>query len=100
MGKAIEEKILRERKAKTNKFFCLNYGILGAHTYGICLDFEELHNYRYLGDTFRERERIKLKSERWIRRLKTIPVLERQALLSAISDLDRTRAKNLSQECL
>lgn len=60
----------------------------------------ELHDYRYLGDTFRERERIKLKSERWIRRLKTIPVLERQALLSAISDLDRTKAKNLSQECL
>lgn len=60
----------------------------------------ELHDYSYLGDTFRERERIKRKSERWIRRLNTIPILERQALLSAISDSDRARAKNLSQECL
>lgn len=44
----------------------------------------ELHDYRYLGDTFRERERIKKKSNRWVRRLESMPVLERQALLSAI----------------
>ena len=44
----------------------------------------ELHDYRYLGNNFRERERIKKKSKRWVRRLKAMPVLERQALLSAI----------------
>jgi DNA adenine methylase len=44
----------------------------------------ELHDYRYLGNNFRERERIKKKSKRWVRRLKSMPVLERQALLSAI----------------
>jgi site-specific DNA-adenine methylase len=44
----------------------------------------ELHDYRYLGNNFRERERIKKKSTRWIRRLKSMPILERQALLSAI----------------
>lgn len=44
----------------------------------------ELHDYRYLGNTFREREHIKLKSERWVRRLGAMPVLERQALLAAI----------------
>lgn len=44
----------------------------------------ELHDYRYMGDTFRERERIKKKSNRWVRRLESMPVLERQALLSAI----------------
>lgn len=44
----------------------------------------ELHDYRYMGDTFRERERIKKKSDRWVRRLESMPVLERQALLSAI----------------
>ena len=51
----------------------------------------ELHDYQYLGDTFRERERIKLRSERWIRRLKSMPVLERQALLLAIHGLHRTK---------
>ena len=44
----------------------------------------ELHDYRYLGDTFRERERLKLIKRNWIRRLKSMPVLEREALLSAI----------------
>ena len=45
----------------------------------------ELHDYRYLGDTFRERERIKRKRKRWVERLKTIPQLERQALLAALT---------------
>ena len=49
---------------------------------------KELHDYRYLGDTFRERERIKKRSKRWVARLKTMPVLERQALLSAISSVN------------
>ncbi|MEE9150962.1 MAG: DNA adenine methylase [Thermoplasmata archaeon] len=44
----------------------------------------ELHDYRYLGDTFRERERIKKKSKRWAAKLIPMPVLERQALLSLI----------------
>ncbi len=44
----------------------------------------ELHDYRYLGNAFRERERIKRKSGRWVARLQSMPVLERQALLSAI----------------
>ncbi len=46
----------------------------------------ELHDYRYVGDTFRERERIKRKSARWVARLKRMPALERQALLSAINE--------------
>jgi site-specific DNA-adenine methylase len=44
----------------------------------------ELHDYRYLGDNFRERERIKLKSKYWLARLKKMPVLERNALFSDI----------------
>lgn len=47
---------------------------------------QELHDYRYIGDTFRERERMKLIKRNWIRRLKSMPVLEREALLSAIRD--------------
>jgi DNA adenine methylase len=45
-----------------------------------------LHDYSYLGDTFRERERIKRKKHRWVNRLQTMPILERRALLAAISE--------------
>ena len=45
-----------------------------------------LHDYSYLGEDFRERERIKRKKQRWVRRLKTMPTLERYALLSAIRE--------------
>jgi site-specific DNA-adenine methylase len=44
----------------------------------------ELHDYRYLGNNFRERERIKRKTNRWTVKLQSMPILERQALLSAI----------------
>jgi transposase len=44
----------------------------------------KLHDYRYLGSNFRQRERIKEKSKRWVKRLKSMPLLERQALLSAL----------------
>lgn len=44
----------------------------------------ELHDYRYLGRDFRERERIKRKQARWVRRLSEMTVLERQALQSAL----------------
>jgi DNA adenine methylase len=43
-----------------------------------------LHDYRYLGETFRDRERIKRKKLRWIHRLEIMPALERRALLAAI----------------
>ncbi len=50
----------------------------------------QLHDYRYLGDNFREREKIKLKSKRWATRFKSMPVLERQALLSALQAVNET----------
>jgi DNA adenine methylase len=43
-----------------------------------------LHDYRYLGSDFRERERIKRKKNRWVNRIRRMPLLERRALLSAI----------------
>ncbi len=45
-----------------------------------------LHDYRYLGEDFRERERIKRKKQRWVTRLHTMPTLERRALLAAIGE--------------
>lgn len=46
-----------------------------------------LHDYRYLGGTFRERERIKKKKKRWTERIMKLPDLERYALATAISDV-------------
>ncbi|NOK64253.1 MAG: DNA adenine methylase [Chloroflexi bacterium AL-W] len=47
----------------------------------------ELHDYRYLGSNFRERERIKRKTQRWLQKLKAMPLLERRALMAAINQL-------------
>lgn len=43
-----------------------------------------LHDYRYLGANFREREQIKRMTERWIIRFKGLDPLRRQAILSAV----------------
>lgn len=47
-----------------------------------------LHDYSYLGDNFRERERIKRKKQRWAAKWASLPILERQAILSAIAEID------------
>jgi len=47
-----------------------------------------LHDYRYLGNNFRERERIKRKKDRWTSRLLSMPDLERSALAAAIAGID------------
>jgi hypothetical protein len=44
----------------------------------------ERHEYTYLGGDFRERERIKRKKARWVRRIAAMPELERNALLEAL----------------
>ena len=46
-----------------------------------------LHDYQYLGRDFRERERIKRKTQRWKARLLRMPALERQALLTALAEV-------------
>jgi DNA adenine methylase len=53
----------------------------------------ELHDYRYLGANWRERERIKRKKARWVARLGRMPVLERRALLAAIAQTQGGNAK-------
>jgi DNA adenine methylase len=45
----------------------------------------ELHDYRYLGRNFRDRERLKRLRTRWLARLGRMGELERGALLSAMS---------------
>lgn len=47
-----------------------------------------LHDYRYLGDNYRERERIKRKKQRWAKKWANLPTLERQAILAAMEDAE------------
>lgn len=61
----------------------------GPATEVLWLNFPEpeaLHDYRFLGETFRERERIKRKQERWRKKWKSLPLLERRAILAAIQE--------------
>lgn len=43
-----------------------------------------LHDYRWLGANYRERERIKRKMARWAARLRKMPAQERYAMLAAL----------------
>jgi hypothetical protein len=47
-----------------------------------------LHDYRYVGSNFRERELITRKKKRLIERFKRMPKLERQAILASIHEFD------------
>jgi site-specific DNA-adenine methylase len=46
-----------------------------------------LHDYQFLGKGFKERERIKLKKERWLSRLQRLPALEREAVITALLEM-------------
>ena len=58
----------------------------------------ELHDYRFLGQGFRERHRIKKKQKRWLRRLQAMPTLERYALLSVINQLRPSSPETASHD--
>jgi hypothetical protein len=49
-----------------------------------------LHDYRYMGTNFRDRERMKRCQAHWVNRLRKMPEAERQALLSAIRETAST----------
>lgn len=51
-----------------------------------------LHDYRYLGANFRERERIKRQKLRWARRLQAMSVLQRRALMATLAECDDNRS--------
>jgi hypothetical protein len=59
----------------------------------------ELHDYRYLGRDFRERERIKRKKARWVQRLEKMDPQERAALMQAINQV-KTRPPSPKVELL
>jgi DNA adenine methylase len=61
----------------------------------VWLNFDEpshLHDGRYLGSTFRERQSLKRRNQRWIERLDRMPVDERCHLLALIRERYEPRA--------
>lgn len=48
-----------------------------------------LHDYSFLGNDFRQRERIKKKQDRWVENWSELPALERRAILRRLSELDQ-----------
>jgi 16S rRNA G966 N2-methylase RsmD len=61
----------------------------GARTESLWCSFAEpdaLHDWRFLGRNFRERERIKRKLGRWRARLAAMPVLERRLIAAALAE--------------
>jgi DNA adenine methylase len=62
----------------------------GATVEVVWMNFDEpleLHDYKFLGDDYRQRENIKRKKQRWINRLQNMKSQERYAFLSAFEDL-------------
>jgi DNA adenine methylase len=61
----------------------------GVVTEWLWMNYEEpveLHDYRYLGNNFRQRERIKRIKTRWLARLQRMDALERYAILAIIDE--------------
>lgn len=46
--------------------------------------FNQRHDYRFIGDTFRERERIQKQQNRWLKRFKRMPPLLQNAMLERL----------------
>ena len=52
-----------------------------------------LHDYRYVGRTYRQRQDLKRKTARWRRRLLEMPMCDRMAILAALEDLNASSSK-------
>ena len=59
-------------------------GMATEHLYMNYPEPTELHDYRYVGDDYRERERIAKKVRRHVAKFNKLPSLERRAILSAL----------------
>ncbi|MFE0015961.1 DNA adenine methylase [Mesorhizobium sp. NPDC059054] len=58
----------------------------------------DLHDYTSIGGSFRERERIRRKTARWVNKLAQLPAVERRAVLAALiqsSDIEPDFANRL-----
>lgn len=71
----------------------------GVRTESIWMNYPApavIADFAYVGQDFRERERIKRKVHRWVQRLQQLPAQERAALLSAMQDPERSASRLLT----
>lgn len=54
----------------------------------------ELHDYRFLGRNYRDRERIKRKLNRWTAKFNKLPILEQQAILKILTQQEKEHDNN------
>lgn len=71
--RSISFEVVTRGGTMATEYLWLNYPKPGA-----------LHDYAFLGDDYRQRERIKRKARRWVNRFQGLPNLERQAVLSEL----------------
>lgn len=94
---ALYEQVLREWEVKE----LVNVSHAGPRQERIWANFEfspDLHDYAPIGGSFRERERIRRKTSRWVHKLARLPDLERRAVLAALiqsSDIEPTFIERL-----
>lgn len=62
----------------------------GVRTETVWCNFEpgKIHYHTYAGKDFTDRQRIKRKAERWAKKFENLPIYERQAVLSALLDIE------------
>lgn len=58
----------------------------------------ERHDYRFIGETFRERERIKKMQSRWLNKFKALAPIERNAMLELLQKEDHGNHRNQNDE--
>jgi hypothetical protein len=61
----------------------------GLRTETVWFNFElpeRLHDHRFIGDDFRERERMRRRVDRWVARLERMAPVERNALIGAVTE--------------
>lgn len=94
---ALYEQMLRGWEVKE----LVNVSHAGPRRERIWANFEfspDLHDYAPIGGSYRERERIRRKTSRWVHRLARLSDLERRAMLAALiesSDIDPAFAERL-----
>ena len=80
---ALYERVLQGWEAK--ELVNISHG--GPRREGLWANFPfsaDLHDYAPVGGSFRERERIRRKTARWVHKLAQLPDLERRAVLAAL----------------
>lgn len=84
---------LYEKLLKKEKWFCFTFNAMtrkGVRIEALWCNFNPdkyiKHDYSYIGSNFRERERIKNKTKRWICNLDKLPMDERNCILANITN--------------